>query len=182
MERIVVGGQSLRAEAALAVFERLTEQDGDAIFAERFEHIDAAAGEQRRDDFKRRILSCRADEADDAALDVGQKGVLLGLVEAVNLVDEEDGAGVHLRGLRGGRHHLLDLLDAAHDGGELDEAGLRGFSNDFGESGFAYAGRTPEDHGAGVVALNLHAEGFAGAEQVFLAAVFLEGARTHAFR
>jgi hypothetical protein len=64
LERIVVGGQFLRAEAAFAVFESLTEQDGDAIFAERFEHIDAAAGEQRGDDFKRRILSGCADEAD----------------------------------------------------------------------------------------------------------------------
>ena len=142
-------------------------------------HVDAAAREQRRDDFERRILGGCADQANGAALDVGQKGVLLGLVEAVNLIDEEDGARMHLGGLRGGDHHLLDLLDAAHDGGELDEAGLGGFGNDLGQGGFAHAGRTPEDHGAGIVALDLHAQGLAGAEQVLLAAVLLQGARTH---
>jgi len=54
------------------------------------EHVNAAAREQRGDDFEGRILSSCADEADGSALDVGQKRVLLCLVEAVNLIDEED--------------------------------------------------------------------------------------------
>ncbi len=112
------------------------------------ENINAAAGEQRGDDFKGWILSGCADQADGAALDVGQKGVLLGFVEAVNLIDEENGARVHLGGLRRRGHHLLDLLDAAQDGGELDEAGFRGLGDDLGQGGFAHSRRTPEDHGA----------------------------------
>jgi hypothetical protein len=87
---------------------------------------------------------------------------------------------VHLRGLRGGGHHLLDLLDAAHDGGELDEAGLCGFGDDFGEGGFADARRTPEDHGPGVVALDLHAQRLAGTDEVLLSAEFIKSAGAHA--
>ena len=87
------------AEAALLVVQGAAQQRGDLIFAERLEHVDAAAREQRGDDFEGRILGGRADQADGAALDVGQKCVLLGLVEAVNLIDEEDGARVQLGGL-----------------------------------------------------------------------------------
>jgi hypothetical protein len=57
---------------------------------------------------------------------------------------------------------------------------LRGFGDDFGERGFADAGRTPEDHGGGVVVLDLDAEGFAGADEVLLAGVFGEIAGAHA--
>ena len=96
------------------------------VFGERLQGVDAAAGEQRGDDLERRVLGGGADQADGAALDVGQKGVLLRLVEAMDLVDEEDGARAELRGLFGIDHDLLDLLDAGEDGGELDEGGLGG--------------------------------------------------------
>ncbi len=56
------------------------------------QRVDAAAGEQRGDDLEGRIFGGRADEADGAALDVGEEGVLLGLVEAMNFIDEESGA------------------------------------------------------------------------------------------
>ena len=79
-------------------------------------------------------------------------------------------------------HHLLDLLDAAGDRGELDEAGLGGLGNDLGQRGFAHARRTPEDHGAGIVALDLHAQRLAGPDEVLLAKQFVEAARAHALR
>ena len=103
LQGIVVGGELERAQAALAIFESAAQQRGDLFLAERLQHIDAAAGEQRGDDLEGGILGGRADQPDGAALDVGQEGVLLGLVEAVNLIDEEDGARVHLGGLRGRR-------------------------------------------------------------------------------
>ncbi len=92
---------------------------------------------------------------------------------------------MHLGGLGGLLHHLFYFLDAAHDGGELDEVGAGGFRDDFGESGFAHAGRSPEDHGAEfalalAVAFDLHAKGLAGCQQVLLPAVFVEGAGAHA--
>ena len=150
------------------------------VFGEGDEGVDAAAGEQRGVDLEGGVLGGGADEADGAAFDVGQEGVLLGLVEAMDLVDEEDGARAEAGGLFGLDHDLLDLLDAGEDGGELDEAGLGALGDDLGEGGLADAGRAPEDHGGGVVALDGEAERLAGAEEVLLAGVFVEGARAHA--
>ena len=69
------------------------EEIDELVFAERAEGEDAAAGEQGGDDFEGRVFGGCADEADGAALDVGQEGVLLGFVEAMDFVDEERGAG-----------------------------------------------------------------------------------------
>ena len=59
-------------------------------------------------------------------LDVGQEGVLLGAVEAVDLVDEEEGApALGLAQAHRLGHDLLDLLDAGGDGREGDEVRAR---------------------------------------------------------
>ena len=74
-------------------------------------------------------------------------------------------------------HHLFDLLDAAGDGGKVDEIRLGAPRDDAGEGGFSYPGRTPEDHGADVVALDQPAQNLSFAEQVFLPAVFFQRLR-----
>ncbi len=125
--------------------------------------------------------SC-ADQADGAALDIGKERILLRLVEAVNLIDEENRARMHLGGARGVHHYLLDLFNAAGNRRELDEGRLRGFGNDLGERGLAHARRTPEDHGSRVVALDLHTQRLAGADQVLLTDQFVQAARPHALR
>ena len=116
----------------------------------------------------------------DAALDVGQESVLLGFVEAVDFVDEEDGARAEGRGFFGVDHDLLDFFDAGEDGGEFDEAGAGLFGDDFGEGGLADAGRAPEDDRGGIVALDQHAERLAGPEEMLLAGELVEGAGAHA--
>jgi hypothetical protein len=60
--------------------------------AEPLERVDPAAREQRRVDLEGRVLGGGADQHDGALLDVGQERVLLGLVEAVDLVHEQDRA------------------------------------------------------------------------------------------
>ena len=181
-QRFVIGPEFQRTESALAIGQRPLEQRDDLLFFQRLQHVDAAAREQRRDDFERRILGGRANQADRSPLHIGQKRILLRFVEAVNLVDEENGSRVHLGGLGRIGHHLLDLFDAAGDGGELDEGGLGGFGNDLGKSGFAHARRTPEDHRAGVVALDLHAQRLAGADEMLLPEQFVQAARAHSLR
>jgi hypothetical protein len=180
-QRIVIRGQSECAKAPLAIFKGTAQQRCDLFLGQRLQHVDAAAREQRGDDFEGGILSCRSNQPYCPALHVGQKGVLLGLVEAVNLIDEEDGAGVHLRRLRGRDHHLLDFLDAACDGGEFNETCFGCFGDDLGQRGLAHARRTPEDHGAGIIMFNLDAQWLAGADQVLLSAQLLQAARAHAF-
>ena len=179
-EGVFVGGEMVLRRGRALVGEGAVEQRDEFVFGERLQRVDAAAGEQRGDDFEGGVLGGGADQADGAALDVGQEGVLLRLVEAMDFVDEEDGARAVGGGLFRVDHHLLDLLDAGEDGGELDEGGVGGLGDDLGERGFADAGRPPEDHRRGVVALDLHAQGLAGAEQMLLADVFVERARAHA--
>ena len=86
----------------MSVRARLKEGD-DLRFGERLQGVDAAAGEQRGVEFEGGVLGGGADQADGAALDVGQEGVLLRLVEAMDLVDEEDGARAEAGGLLGVR-------------------------------------------------------------------------------
>ena len=52
--------------------------------------------------------------------------------------------------------------------------------DNFRQRGFARAWRSPEDERARVVALDLRAQRLAGADQVFLAGILVERARTHA--
>ena len=68
-------------------------QEGEDIFLfEGLEDEDPGPGQQRPDDLEIGILGGGADEGDQPLLHVGQEGVLLGLVEAVDFVDEQDGA------------------------------------------------------------------------------------------
>ena len=80
-----------RAEAALAIGERPLEDLPQLRFAERMEHDHARARQQRRDDLEGGILGRRAEQHHGAALDVRQERILLRLVEAMDLVDEEHG-------------------------------------------------------------------------------------------
>ena len=56
----------------------------------RLELVDLRAREQRRVHLEVRVLGRRADQRHEALLDAGQQRVLLRLVEAVDLVEEED--------------------------------------------------------------------------------------------
>ena len=64
----------------------------DVVVAERLEPPHAQARQERRVDLEVRVLGRRADQRDGAVLDVRQERVLLALVEAVDLVDEQDRA------------------------------------------------------------------------------------------
>ena len=109
-----------------------------------------------------------------------QECVLLRLVEAVNLVDEDDGARAILPRALGVGHDLLDFLDAGQHGGELDELGLGHARDDLRQRGLACARRSPEDERADIVALNLGAQRLAGRDQMLLADKLVQRARAHA--
>ena len=145
------------AQTSGFVAESPLQQANDLLFAQRLKDVDARTRQQRGDNFERRILGGRADQPDAAFLDVRQKSVLLGFVEAMHLVDEDDGASAVLPCPLGVGHDLLDFLDPAEHGGELDEVGVSHAGDDLGQRGFAHAGRSPEDQRAGIVALDLYA-------------------------
>ncbi len=179
-EDAFVGGQVEGSQAPFGVGEGTVEEGDDLWLLEGAEGVDAAAGEERGVDLEAGVLGGGANEADAAALDVGEEGVLLGLVETMDLVDEEDGAGAKVGGLFGFDHDLLDFFYAGEDGGEFDEAGGGDVGDDLGKRGFADAGRAPEDERGGVVIFDLQAERFAGCEEMGLAEEFVERAGSHA--
>ncbi len=95
----------------------------DVVVGQRLQAQQQAAREQRADDGEERVLGGRGDQRHPAVLHARQQGVLLGLGEAVHLVDEQDrllAAADQLgaRAVDGG----ADLLDAGRDRRDLDEA------------------------------------------------------------
>jgi len=163
--------------------DRPLDDQPDVILTKRLQHEDPGTREERRDDLERRVLGRRADERDIALLDVRQHRVLLTLVEAVDLVDEQDGA------LAGGAAQLASLLDHAtqigdpgRDRGEGDESGLPAIRRDGGERRLPSAGWSPEDHRRDLPCVDGLAQDPARADQVGLTDELVEVARTDACR
>ncbi len=77
-------------QAAFVILQGPAEQGGDLLLVERVQDHRLAAGEQRGVDLEGGVLGRRADQGDGAVLDGRQEGVLLALVEAVDLVDEQE--------------------------------------------------------------------------------------------
>src|SRR6185437_13723912 len=74
------------AKAALGIAQRSVDHAGEFRLIERTESDDPHPAEQWSDHFERRILRRRADQRDSAVFDVWKKHILLGFVEAMNLV------------------------------------------------------------------------------------------------
>ena len=163
----------LAAEAAW-VGERAGEQGSEVGSGQRLQDEHLAARQKRAVNLERRVLGRCADQDDAPFFDKGQEGILLRLVETVDLVHEHDRAlakaSVILRLL----HDLFDLLDAAGDGGKVDERRLGLVRNDARERSLAHAGRPPEDHGGDLVVLDQAAQYLARPKQMSLAGKFFE--------
>jgi len=180
-EEDVLGGVEMSvSEAAFGISEGAVKEIDDLRRGECFEDVDLGAGEKRGDDLEGGIFSGGADEENVAGFDVREEGVLLSFVEAVNFVDKNDGALGGVGFALGLGHDLFDFLDAAEDGAEGNEFAAGDAGDDAGESGFAAAWRSPEEHGAETIGFDLQAKRFAGAEEFFLTDEFVESARAHA--
>ena len=120
-----------------------------------FEDEHLRARQQRRVDLEGRVLGGRADEHDVAGFDARQKGVLLRLVEAMDLVDEDDRAAAEPAAAVLGRgHDVLDFLDAREHGAEGDELRVGEVGDEARERRLAGARRSPEDDRLQQVALD----------------------------
>ena len=106
---------------------------------------DLAAGEQRAVQGKGGVLGGGTDEDDGAVLDDRQKAVLLGAVEAVDFIDEEEGALAGFAAAPGFIEGALQIGNAGEDGGERDEMQPGGCGEQARDRGFTNAGRAPED-------------------------------------
>ena len=116
-----------------------------------------------------RVLGGRADQHEQALLDVRKQRVLLRAVEAMDLVEEQDRAAALLA--HAGAGPLGDLPHVLHTRGDRRqrlERLLGGARHQARDRGLAGSGRPPEDHRRESVGLDEHAERFARTEQVLL--------------
>ena len=140
----------LVVERQRAALDRLgpLQQMGERRLVERLEHQHAGAREQRRVQLEGRVLGGRADQRDGAVLHHRQEGILLGPVEAVDLVDEEQRALPRLAPAARLLEHLLEVGDAGEDGRDLLEAEVGLARQQPRNRGLAGARRPPEDERA----------------------------------
>ena len=179
LQRRVVDRHRLVARAPLGVVQRASQDRRDLVGRQAAQDEHLRSRQQRGVDLERRILGRRADQHDVAGLDARQERVLLRFVEAVDFVDEDDGAaaGGAAEPLGLG-HDLADFLDAGQHGAERHESRGR-VGDDARERRLAGAGRPPEDDRLQQVALDRLAQRLAGREQILLADELIEGARPH---
>ena len=185
VERLVDQGHATRwakraRQSAVYVPEGAPDDDRDRVIGEWFEAPDAHPRQECAVDFEVGVLRRRADEGNGPVLDVWQQGVLLGLVEAVDLVDEQDGAG----SLQG--QAVLGLGDggpefghAGHDRRDAGEAGADLGREQAREAGLAGAGRTPQQERGEMPAGNASSERTALTDQVLLPDELVEVAWPH---
>ena len=159
---------------AARVGERLLGNVREGFGAKALELKNPAAREQGPVDGEVGIFGGRADEDDGAVFNPGQERVLLGFVEAVDLVDEEDGlAVVQLAQLASFIDGLANVSDSGQNGVDGDKMGASGVGDDRGERGFARAGRPVENQRGKLVGLNGAPQQAARPENVVLADVFV---------
>ena len=142
--------------------------------------IDLTPGQQRGDDLETGVLRGGADEGHRTALDGAQEAVLLGLGEAVNLVDEQHRPRAeHALALRA-VDDLADFLDAAANGAELVKGPTGGFRHQAGQGGLSDPRRAPQDHRRQLTGLQGAAQRGIRPDEVGLSDVVLEAPWAHA--
>ena len=180
-ERVVVDVEVLVAQAARSSVSARSEERTQVVDAQRLEPEQRGAREQRAGEREERVLGGGADEDEQALLDVREQRVLLGAVEAVHLVEEEDRAAALLADA--GARPLRDLAHVLHAGGDRRHrlerlAGRAG--DEAGDRGLAGAGRAPQHHRREAVGLDQHPERATGPEELLLADHLVEAARPEA--
>ena len=170
----------LAGEPVILVIDRPPDDDADVLIGQRLEAPDSKARQQRRIDFEVRVLGRCTDERDRAVLDVRQERVLLRLVEAVDLVDEQDGAlAVQRESVLRCRDARADLGDAGHHCRERRELRADRLGEDSGERRLARPRRPPQEQRRQVATRHRAAERARLADEMALPLELLEGPRPH---
>ena len=130
--QLVVPNLDVLPPEAAPVGEGAAQKGGEIVWGEGVQHEDLAAGEQGGVDLEAGVFGGGADQHDAAPLHIGQERILLGLVEAVDLVYKQDGLLAEPQGFLGGLHDRFDLFDAAGYGAEIHKFGLGAAGDDAG--------------------------------------------------
>ena len=147
---------------------------------ERLELVDLRPRQKRGVDLEVRVLGRRPDQRQDPLLDRGQERVLLRLVEAVDLVEEQDRPlRVRPEPLPRARDHLAHLGDRRRHGRELLEVGAGRVRDHARERRLPAPGRPVEDRRADAVLGDREPQGRLLAEDLLLADEVVEPLRPH---
>ncbi len=180
LERVVVDRRVVLAEAAVVVGQCPANQRLDVVDRQRLELEHAAAAHQRVVHGEKWVGRREPDQDHDALFDVGQQRILLGLVEAVDLVDHQQrrppAGGDFVAGLF---EHFADVFHAAGDRAELPKAAVRLLGQQPRERRLAGARRAVEDHRPEPLGPQHSPQQLAFAEEVLLADKFRQRSRPH---
>ena len=113
---------ALTAQSSFGIVDCSLYDSGDILIRKCAQHIDTTSGQQGRYHLERRILSGGSDQPDGAVLDVGKNGVLLGFIESVYLVDEENCTlPGQLQAIPGFFHYLAQVCHTCRYRADLHE-------------------------------------------------------------
>ncbi len=129
------------------VRRRPAQHVGELRRAEGLQRVDAQPREQRAVDLERGVLGGRTDQRHQALLDGREQGVLLRLVEAVDLVEEQDRGRAAARAAASRPlDHRANLGAPGGDRAELLEGGSRACRDDPRERRLPRARRSVQEH------------------------------------
>ena len=133
---------------------------------------------QWRIDLEVRVFGGGPDQHDQPLFDGGQQRVLLGLVEPVHLVEEQDRSGAALAESVTSRRNLFPhVLHRRRDRRQLDEHLLGRRRDQTRQARLPGSGWAPEDHRRQSIALDQSPQRTPGGKQVALADHIVEVAR-----
>ena len=146
-----------------------------------FQHIELEARQQCPGQLERRVLGRGADEDQGAVLDIGQEGVLLALVEAMHLVDEQYRVPPlgSTRAL-GALDRRADVFDPGEHRRKVQKQGVGVVRDEAGERGLTAPGRAPQHHRMGPPGLDGEAQRPCRPQDVPLPDDVLDAGRPHA--
>src|SRR5215472_1140071 len=178
--RVLVQLYVLVSEAAFLVCQRAIDQLLQLLDAECFESENLRARHERTVHVEERIVSGRTDETKVSSFDVGQKDILLGLVEMMNLINKEDrllpGGAQTITG-RG--EHTAHFGDVAFHPANPNKFGMGHLRDHARQGGLAAAGRPVENYRGQTISFDCPAQQFARPKNVLLTDKFLERTRPH---
>ena len=153
--------------------------DRHLLGRERLELVHLRARDEGGVDLVVRVLGGGPDQRHEPRLDAGEQRVLLRLVEAVDLVEEEDRAPARrAERLACPRENLAHVLDRRGHGRQLLERRARRRGDDPRERRLAAAGRAVQDRGVHAILLDRVPQGRALAEHVLLPDELGQGRRS----
>ncbi len=169
------------SQPPFAVFDGSLHDLSQFVARERLEGEHLTATEKCSVDREEWVFRGGSNEDDDAFFDVGQEGILLSLIEAVDFIEKEERAlPGRFEPFAGSFEDRSEFPDAAADGAELFESGLRFGGQEPGECRLAAAGRPIEEDRPEPVSFEEPPQEFAFGEKMPLADEFGERPRAHA--